>query len=250
MLEVKRISVILLILLLFSTIGDAASAEVVYNKSEEINTIGNQEVENHEVGNQETQVPYSENLEVDTDLYYYGSPYTDTVNAVFDRLNGRVFEKSTNPIPGGFEGSTNEGQASQGQGNQAGSSQGDPSQSNQGGTSNQGGVSGPAQKEHTVPGVKYDYDSTILERMQREGKASTGDITGTVDSIGTTIHHTVSQFVIGIAPILLIIAIGLMLFSSARAAGFLLMCGVAIFVILFAPELAKVFINFISGIFY
>ena len=244
-LEVKRISVILLVLLLFSTIGNAANAEVVYNGSEEINTIGNQEVDNQEVNNQEIEAPYDENLEADTDLYYYGSPYTDTVNAVFDRLNGRVFEKSANPIPGGFEGSTNEGQV-----NQAGSSQGDPSQSSQGGTSNQGGVSGPAEKEYTVPGIEYDYDSTILERMQRDGKASTGNVTGTVDSIGTTIHHTVLQFVIGIAPILLIIAIGLMLFSSARAAGFLLMCGVAIFVVLFAPELAKIFINFISGIFY
>lgn len=85
-LEVKRISVILLVLLLFSTIGNAANAEVVYNGSEEINTIGNQEVDNQEVNNQEIEAPYDENLEADTDLYYYGSPYTDTVNAVLTDL--------------------------------------------------------------------------------------------------------------------------------------------------------------------
>lgn len=211
----RKLTLILLVFLLLSnTIVYASSNEMIYT---------NNEVSNDEV------------------LYNKG-PYTDTINAVFDRLNGRVFEKPNEPTPGGYRAPSGEEQVP--------TSPEDNSSENHSAGNNRNTHTGPSSKEYLVPGVEYDYNSSILERLQRDSKVSTGDVAGAVDSIGTTIHHTISQWVIGLAPILLIIAVGLMLFSSSKAAGFLLMCGVAIFVILFAPELVKIFINSITGIFY
>lgn len=207
----RKLAFVLLVLLLFNTVAYASSEKVVYNNSE---------------------------------VSYNKDSYTDTINAVFDRLNGKVFEKPSEPVPGGYKAPSGEGQTPT---NSIDNSSDD---SLNGSSGNHNSNDGPPSKEYFVPGIPDTYKGSVLERMQADSKITTGDVAGTVDSIGTTIHYTVSQWVVGLAPILLIIAVGLMLFSSSKAAGFLLMCGVAIFVILFAPELVKIFINSITGIFY
>lgn len=172
-----------------------------------------------------------------------GNPYSDTVNAVFDRLNGKVFEKTKGPTPGGYQAPSGE--------TPTGNQSGDQSSNQQQGQSNNSNIDYESPiKDYVVPGIPDTYKGSILERMQSDHTVSAGNVREKADSIGTAIHYTVSEWVIGLAPILLIIAVGLMLFSSARAAGFLIMCGIAIFVILFAPELVQIFINSIMGVFY
>lgn len=206
-------------------------------------------IEGEKVDEIEGNVSYTESEEgnIPQGNVAHKNKYTDTVNAVFDVLNGKIFENPLEPGPGGYEGTVgNVHENPQYQEDPQGTPNTPSENTSQGGNYN----NHPPQREHLIPGVKYDFNSTILERLQKDHKVTTGGPANTINTIGTTIHQTLSQWVISLAPIFLIIAVGMMMFSSSRAAGFLVMCGVAIFVILFAPELVKIFINAITGIFY
>ena len=172
--------------------------------------------------------------------------YTDTTNAVFDRLNGKIFKKPTNKTPGGYQVPVKEQAPQQKQPIEQPAQQemGENQSGEQNNNSNSPG------KQYLVPGIPdFQYDS-VLEKMQENTTISSGDLVGTVDSIGASIHSTVSQWLISISPVLLIIAAGMMLFSSTRAISFLLLCGFVIFMIIFAPELVQIFISSIAGFFH
>lgn len=169
------------------------------------------------------------------------NPYTDTINAVFDRLNGKVFEKPAKITPGGYEVPEEEQQSVQ---------QGNTSGTNSSGISIGQRSNNSSGGKHIIPGIPDFHQDSVLEKMKQDMEISSGDIVGAADKIGTSIHNTVSQWLIALAPILLVIAAVMMLFSSARAFSFLIVCGVVIFVIIFAPELVQMFITSISNIFH
>lgn len=176
-------------------------------------------------------------------VVYAGNQYSDTVNAVFDRLEGRIWEESE-AVKDDQEELRDEEDKEQ---PTAPVDEKTPTEQQR------------QEKESAVPpdhgdefiiGPIPDFaEGTILERLYREDIVSTGGVSERVDRLGTAVYRSISQGLIGIAPVILIIGALFLLFSRGRAVGFLFLFGMLMFVVLFAPEIIKIFIGIISGIF-
>ncbi len=107
----------------------------------------------------------------------------------------------------------------------------------------------PSEKDkYVIKGIDDTYQGSIMERMQQDSTLSVG--TEKIDEFGTSVYGFAAKSVISIAPVLIILGALLLLFVKGKALGYLFILGVAIFMILNAPELVKILVNFINNIFY
>jgi len=96
----------------------------------------------------------------------------------------------------------------------------------------------------------YDsFQGSILKRIQKESTVSLEGVTEGVDKISTSFYNTITRSLIGLLPVLLVVGAVLVLFSKGRAIGIIMFVVFGIFVILNAPEIISMFLNFITGIF-
>ncbi len=157
--------------------------------------------------------------------------YSDTVNAVFDRLEGKLV--SQNRLESGSKDYSTEKPESNESKNEetAGNT---PENSN-------------LYKEFRIKPIPKTFQGSILERMQRENTISLSGAEKKLDAIVTTIHHSISGWLIEIAPAVLIISALLALFVKGRAASFLFLFGIVLFIVFFAPEITQAVLNLIIG---
>ncbi len=174
--------------------------------------------------------------------------YSETINAVFDRLMGK---EPAVAQPGGAD-ITQET-------NKNGQPPTSEPQDKKGNTVSQGvqnkeGNSAPSSSTGTAKSEKFfiqpiqdPYRGTIMERLHQSNTVTLGDVTGSIDKLTTAVHQTVTQTMISFAPIILLFGVLISFLTKGRTTGFLLMFLLALFVVFYAPEIAKVCINFITG---
>lgn len=164
----------------------------------------------------------------------FANNYTYTVQAVFNRLEGLEVNKSQNELQTEPKATQQETSFS-------------PEESEQAETEKEN----PAQ----APGAEYriapvpSFEGSIMERLQRESTLSLDGLNRSIDNFGTSLYYTISQALIGIAPIVLVIGALFVMFSRGKGIGLLMLFGALLFTVLFAPEIVKFFISIIQGIF-
>lgn len=174
----------------------------------------------------------------------YNNRLSETVNAVFARLDGTAFLKSEDG-GGNSEGCTEKHTELISEETTAGQNNDRPAPPEQ---TSKGGTTQNTDSVVVDPIPDFESDS-IMRRMQEGGTIPLGEMTDKIDSMGTKFYNVITRSVIGLAPIVLIIGALFMLFTKGRVAGFLLLSMAALFAILNAPEIVAILINFIAGIF-
>jgi len=102
-------------------------------------------------------------------------------------------------------------------------------------------------KEYKIAPIP-SFEGSIMERLQRESVLSLNKINQGIDDIGTSLYYAISQTLIGLAPIVLVVGTLFMMFSRGRGVGLIMLFGALLFIVLFAPEIVKLFISMIQGI--
>lgn len=166
-------------------------------------------------------------LALDTDR----DRYSDTVNAVFDRLEGKIVPENS-PEPGGKDFSDEKSERNESKNEE---------------NTNNVPKNDNLHEEFKIKPIPKTFEGSILERMQRENTISLSGAEKKLDAAVTAIHHSVSSWLIEIAPVVLIIGALLAMFARGRAAGFLFLFGIMLFVVLFAPEITQAVISIIMG---
>lgn len=159
-------------------------------------------------------------------------PISDTPRAVMERLKGETETPNNEPA---YEEIEEEKAATNKTSAQTNQDAGAPSNS-------------PSEDPHAAS-IPDHRKNSMLESMRQETRVYPHKITESVDSLGTSAYNLVSSTVISLAPIVLVIGALALLLTKGKAIGLLLIALLVIFAILSAPELIKMFLSFVMGIF-
>lgn len=95
----------------------------------------------------------------------------------------------------------------------------------------------------------FEKQGSLMDRLHQEDTIVIGNLHEGIDNIGTAIYRGITRAIISISPLMIVIGAFFLIFARGRATSYLLMFGAAMFLILFAPEIVKMVLGLIFGVF-